>query len=323
MGISFSAVDQMERLGLLKPGCSVLDIGSSNLYTADVSQIEGFVGKYAPHLSGYRDFAERLAAGSAYDPVKGGTNGAFVGELFERAGMDYVSFDIADGYKTVILDLNRAQLPSRLRAGFDLVLNFGTTEHILNQFNCFQVMHDATRVGGHIFHSLPAIGYADHGYITYTGRFFFDIAGYNEYEIVDFWFEGPAGRNSIYDSVRSYRTYFPALERALSDSKQSVQGRLLSELEIPDVSINIIYRKVKEKSFWGALESSTSVGSIPGEVTGHYSGRAAGSVAGEQSERGPVIAGPGIVNSISTALREFPVLHRAARNIYRKVIGSR
>ena len=123
MGISFSAVERMEQLGLLTPRCSVLDIGSSNLYSADVSQIEGFLGKYAPHLPGHREFASRLAAGSAYDPVKGGTNGAFVGALFERAGMDYASFDIADGYKTLILDLNRAQLPTKLRAKFDLVLN--------------------------------------------------------------------------------------------------------------------------------------------------------------------------------------------------------
>lgn len=324
MGISFAAISRMEQLGLLGPGCSILDIGSSNLYSAGVSQLEGFVSKYAPHLTGHHDFAERLAAGSAYDPVKGGANGAFVGELFERVGMNYVSFDIADGYKTVILDLNRAQLPPRLHAKFDLVLNFGTTEHILNQFNCFQVMHDATKVGGHIYHSLPAIGYVDHGYITYTGRFFFDIAGYNEYEIVDFWFEGPAGRNSIYDSVQSYRTYFPALERALAGARQTDQGRILSGLDIPDVSINIVYRKVKEKSFWGALESSTSVGSIPGDVTGHYSGEGAGPVAAKNRVDGrSAIASSGFVNSVSSVLRDFPVLHRAARRIYRMMAGSK
>jgi hypothetical protein len=50
-------------------------------------------------------------------------------------------------------------------------------------------------------HSLPGIGYVDHGYITYTSRCFFDLAGYNGYEVVDFWFEGPGGDNNLYEGV--------------------------------------------------------------------------------------------------------------------------
>src|SRR3990172_13378955 len=107
--------------------------------------------------------------------------------------MEYLAFDIAYGYRTTILDLNCAVLPASLQKRFDLVLNFGTTEHILNQLNCFKVIHDATKVGGYIYHSLPAVGYVNHGYITYTGRCFFDVAGFNEYELVACWFDGPSG----------------------------------------------------------------------------------------------------------------------------------
>jgi hypothetical protein len=125
------------------------------------------------------------------------------------------------------------------------------------------VIHDAVKVGGCIFHSLPAIGYVDHGYITYTGRCFFDIAGYNEYEIIACWIDGPGKANCIFDSLASYSTYFPALKTALEDYAGTEQGRTLRELKIPDVGINVVYRKVKQKPFWGALESSTSVGTIP------------------------------------------------------------
>ncbi len=313
MGITFESLQRMEKLALLKPKCKVLDIGSSNLYSASSENIVAFLEKYAPAAPDIESFAKRLAAGSSYDPVHGGLNGAFVGELLEKAGMVYSAFDIADGYRTTILDLNHARLPGNLRGYFDLVLNFGTTEHILNQFNCFKVMHDATKLGGHIFHSLPALGYVDHGYITYTGRCLFDIAGYNEYEVVEFWFEGPAGRNNLYDSVRSYRSYFPALERTLAQIGHSENINALNELAIPDVSINIIYRKVKEKPFWGALESSTSVGTIPGQVTDNYSGDAPNASKVQQAK-------PSLKYRISRALEPYPALKGIARKAYRALL---
>lgn len=326
MGIAFAALEQMQEKGLLRAGCSVLDIGSSNLYSADTQQIIRFLDRYAPRLPGREEFARKLASGSGYDPVSGGTNGSFVGELLERSGMSYQSIDIAAGYKTLILDLNRAALPDRLRAKFDLVLNFGTTEHILNQFNCFEVMHDAARVGGHIYHCLPAVGYVDHGYVTYTGRCFFDIAGYNEYEIVDFWFEGPAGSNNLYESLRSYRAYFPALDRALAEIGKTARATALDRLGVPDVSVNIIYRKVKDKPFWGALEASTSVGHIPGQVTNRYAGEAIvttddsrAMLSVDDSQRPEIRRG--LVRHISDALRRFPCLHGVLRGIYRSITG--
>src|SRR5688572_6233306 len=99
MGIAFWYIQRMEELGLLRPGgMSVLDIGSSNLYSAPPDGIKDFLRKYGPpSIGGVEEFAARLAAGSAYDPVQGGLNQAFVGELFEKAGMEYQSLDIAAG----------------------------------------------------------------------------------------------------------------------------------------------------------------------------------------------------------------------------------
>ena len=317
MGIAYSFITRMDELGLFRSGgMSILDIGSSNLYSATAGDIVGFLNKYAPALPDRDAFAQRLAAGSGYDPVRGGLNESVVGELFEKAGMEYVSFDIAAGYKTTILDLNHARLPAPLRGRFDLVLNFGTTEHILNQYNCFKVIHDATRVGGCIYHSIPAIGYVDHGYITYTPRCLFDIAGYNEYEVVDFWFEGPSGRNNVYDGVRSYRTYFPVLDRALAEIGRTAHGTALNDLAIPDVSISIVCRKVKDKPFWGALESSTSVGEIPDSVTASYTGRevAVDAAAAPASDPPPAVP---LKHRVGRALSRFPMAHSLARRAYR------
>lgn len=322
MGIAFSYIRKMEELGLFRHGgTKILDIGSSNLYSAKAEEITDFVRAHgAPARADLAEFAERMAYGSGYDPVKGGRNEAFAGELFEAAGMHYESFDIADGYRTTVIDLNHAVLPARLQRKFDLVLNFGTTEHILNQLNCFKVIHDATAVGGHIYHSLPAVGYVDHGYITYTGRCFFDIAGYNNYELVACWFDGPSGGNSVLQSLRSYSSYFPVLQTALEEFSKTVQGRALMDLSVPDIAINVVYRKIKDKPFWGALESSTSVGVIPGGVTASYQGGnqssealAPGAATGSQAQP--------FVERVAGILRGWPMLYNVAKWAYRKSTG--
>ena len=265
MGISFNYIDVMDQKGLFaRGGIAILDVGASNLYSATPDRICQFVRKYNPGSADDLDgFAKRFAAGSAYDPGGAGVlNESWAGELFEKAGMHYVSFDIAQVYKTTVLDLNRALLPSEFRSRFDLVLNFGTTEHIFNQLNAFRIIHEAMKVGGFVYHQLPASGFTDHGYFTYTGRFFFDLAGFNDYEIFEFWLDGPAGFDNIWQPVKSYRNTFPALERALSIVNRDPHAQALAAMDVPNIAINIIYRKVKDAPFMGAIETSTSVGTL-------------------------------------------------------------
>ena len=330
MGIALSFVQEMDALGLFgKGGVSILDMGSSNLYSATPEGIKDFLRKYGPpSIAGVDEFAARLSAGSSYDPVTGGRNEAFVGELFEKAGMRYLAFDVAAGYRTMILDLNGAVLPAILQRKFDLVLNFGTTEHILNQHNCFKIIHDATKIGGHIYHSLPAVGYVDHGYVTYTGRCFFDIAGYNGYELVACWFDGPSGGNCIFDSLQSYSSHFPALKAALGRFAATEQGRTLRALTIPDIGINVVYRKVRDKPFRGALESSTSVGVIPEGVIAAYQGGSDAAAGTGSASTGGVNAcakgseAPSFKQRVATTLRSYPLLHGIAKRAYR-VFGGK
>jgi hypothetical protein len=148
MGITMSLMHALKDKGVFsKSGLNVLDIGSSNLYQADAASIRNFVsgfsdGEKQPQLD---ITAHRLAVGAAYDPVRGGLNESFAGELIEKCGMRYLSMDIAKGYKTEVFDLNRENLPARHRSAYDVVLNVGTTEHVLNQYNSFKVIHEAAR----------------------------------------------------------------------------------------------------------------------------------------------------------------------------------
>jgi hypothetical protein len=289
-------IEKMQHLGLFRAGrIAVLDVGSSNLYSAPADGVVRFLASHGvtTDTSEIASFAERMQKGSTYDPVTGGANGAFAGELFEKAGFRYNAIDIADGYRTTILDLNHDSAPKLFVGAFDLVLNFGTTEHLLNQYNAFKVIHDATKVGGYIVHSLPCVGHSNHGYFTYTPRCMFDVAGYNEYEVIAFWFEGPSGSNDLFAPVRDYRTYFPALGGTLTTHAATEVGQQIAKLSIPDVGLVVVYRKVKAKPFAGALERSTSVGDVPASVTKGYE-----SAAGYIRESAKRIAERGMLEKI-------------------------
>ena len=275
MGITFTQIELMKQYGLFGNGkISVLDVGSSNLYSATARGVSDFLVSFGVPISSEVDeFSQRLASGSFYDPIKGGINGAFVGELLEKAGMKYHAIDIADGYATTIIDLNHEPTPTKFVGAFDLVLNFGTTEHLLNQYNAFGVVHDSTKVGGHIVHQLPCVGFSNHGFFTYTPRCMFDLAGYNQYELVEFWFGGPEGNNDLFRPVSNNLSRFPKLSNTLATRQNGQAGAKVAELYLPDISLTVIYKKIKDRPFVGALDTSTSVGAVPSSVTSRYETR--------------------------------------------------
>lgn len=237
MAIGFNYLRGMADDGLLKPGIRFLDIGCSNLYQADKDGLIAFMARFDVEDGA---FAERLAAASA-------EKSAFAGELIDKCGMHYEAIDFAVDYKTTKFDLNHDSLSKEFRGSFDLVVNFGTTEHVINQANSFEVIHDAVKHGGVIYHQLPAAGFFDHCYFLYTGRFFFDLAGYNEYEVLRAWLD-QAGDSDLMRMFRDYASYFPVLAEAPTPPKST----------FPDTGFNIMYRKVKKTAFRYPMELSTA-----------------------------------------------------------------
>ena len=272
MGVAWHYISTLSQLGVFEDGPgSVLDIGSSNVYSADKAGLIEFIRKFNKNpRSDLSEFADRMEYGSAYDPIYGGRNGAFLGEVLEAAGFSYDAIDIAQGYKTTVVDLNVQGIPAHMVGKYDLVINSGTTEHILNQYNSFKAIHDATKAGGFIWNSVPAVGYLDHGYFCYTGKFFFDLAKYNDYEVVDMWFDGPGGPESMFSSVEPTKDVFEASPKRLSRIGVDARETAMAALKVPTVGISFVYRKKTGRPFMGTLETSTSVGIIPDTVTNTY-----------------------------------------------------
>ena len=271
MGMCMTTVHVMESYGLLGAGRKLLDFGSSNLYLAPVEQIVDFVKRHNPNpRSDLDSWAARLSAGSMQDASGQALNQSFAGELFEAIGMIYDAIDIADGYKTTIVDLNSRHLPANMVGAYDSVVNCGTSEHILNQMNVFAAIHAATKQNGLIMHAVPSVGYVDHCYFTYTSRLFFDLAGYNQYEVVDMWYEGPSTYENVFASARQYQSYFPVLTKRLEMIGKVERETILDQTKVPVISICLVYKKVRDVGFMGTVETSTSVGNVPTDVLRTY-----------------------------------------------------
>jgi hypothetical protein len=107
--------------------------------------------------------------------------------LWSALGMESQSVDIEGG--DIPIDLNKGEVPLRYRGAFDLAINAGTTEHVANQGNAFSAIHELIRVGGLMYHELPAYGHIDHGFFGYQPKFFWRMAEANNYDTVLFHFK--------------------------------------------------------------------------------------------------------------------------------------
>lgn len=99
----------------------------------------------------------------------------------EQQGFDYTSIDIDGKFGALKLDLNKAKAIS-IGSRFDIVTNHGTTEHIFNQANVFELMHDLTVLGGLMIHAVPTPKFGQaHGFYYYDETIFDDLAFANDY----------------------------------------------------------------------------------------------------------------------------------------------
>jgi hypothetical protein len=96
--------------------------------------------------------------------------------------------------------------------------------------------------------------------VTYNERLFFDLAGYNDYDIlqIDHFSQGKTSK--LLDSARNYAGTFPIL-------RSIVQG---ADRELPDIALFIRYGKRRSARFCAALDTATSIATPPRTVLDFY-----------------------------------------------------
>ena len=107
----------------------------------------------------------------------------------ERGAASYTSVDINGKNGALAFDV-RDPLEGKLldavgRTTFDLVTNFGFSEHVqTKQHAFFANCHRLCAVGGHMVHCIPRVGHwrqHPHMYFAYTHRFLDALAADNKY----------------------------------------------------------------------------------------------------------------------------------------------
>jgi len=108
-------------------------------------------------------------------------------KLFELLGVDHVSIDLNGLDGALPLDLARPITDPELVGSFDMVTNFGTSEHVDDQFECWRNLHNLACTGGLMLHLVPTPDCPPgHCEYYYDERFFeqlVDIAGYEQLEL--------------------------------------------------------------------------------------------------------------------------------------------
>ncbi|MBX3622294.1 MAG: hypothetical protein KF891_20200 [Rhizobacter sp.] len=79
--------------------------------------------------------------------------------------------------------------PSPQRGAFDAVLDFGCLEHVFNFPVAWRNCVDLCKVGGHVFHSLPANNLSGHGFYQFSPELFFNLYRRDHgFELRGLWF---------------------------------------------------------------------------------------------------------------------------------------
>lgn len=180
------------------PVTSMMEFGEQNWY-GDVAPEELY--KIIDHFySGAK--AKKLSTELAEILFSEGEEKIFsIAKFFYKLIFDYKKYSAIDLHGTSAakkFDLNNQ---IEVERQYDLVTNLGTSEHVFNQYQFFKNMHDCTKPGGLMIHSLPNQGCYDHGFFNYHPTFFFDICEANQYESIGMFYvdatQNPAQAENI------------------------------------------------------------------------------------------------------------------------------
>ncbi|MBX9628404.1 MAG: class I SAM-dependent methyltransferase [Gemmataceae bacterium] len=256
MGCGMSYFKWLAETDRVRPGGRLLDIGESCLIDATAADIEWVWDRFGCTLPP----ADRpgLAAEYAYRSTLNAhptTPTLFLSEALDPTSVGYDALDMVTARVAHKFDLNVHTLARARRGTFDLVVNFGTTEHVVNQFNSLRVIHDAAAVGGYIFHQVPATGFINHGYFTYDALLFRELAAANGYDLLDVWFGGPKEAGNVLTNAAHHPTVLDA-------GKIDNNLPWLEKSPVPNSTINVLLRKTRDAPFAVGLEIKTAAGKV-------------------------------------------------------------
>lgn len=174
MGYTKSAFKLLKLLGKESiENKSIIEYGSQDI-DVDIEYLNGFIkslGDEPLKLSEYlSNNYSRLSTKYLYDSI---------------GSKSYDCIDINQMHNSLNFDLNyNLKDKYNFSNTYDIVTNFGTSEHIFNQYSCFENLHNLCNLDGLMIIGLPIQGYENHCFFNYHPTFFKHLADANKYEIL-------------------------------------------------------------------------------------------------------------------------------------------
>jgi hypothetical protein len=157
----------------------------------------------------------------------------------------HAAIDIDGSSGSIPLDLNYDDVPPEEKGKYDLVTNLGTTEHVANQLNAFEVIHDLTKLGGVMVHELPAQGMFNHGLVNYNPKFFWMLARSNRYKWLHTNFSIGAPHKFPDDIIDEVSRFVPQFSDRVSSYRAA------------DCGITVVIQKIVDMDFVAPLDVNT------------------------------------------------------------------
>jgi|SRR5579864_5196792 len=170
---------QMKILGAFDAITDVIELGSQGVWCPDRRLLDGIFAAFGRPSPTENEIALYIN--------ESGIGKASSRHFHEHLGFRYDCVDIDANFGSLTLDINFDAVPAEYRGRYGLTTNHGTTEHLLNQYNAFKMIHDFTKMGGLMLHALPFTVHLEHGFFNYQPNFFEALARYNSYRTLGVW----------------------------------------------------------------------------------------------------------------------------------------
>jgi hypothetical protein len=180
-GLSYTVLRTLREHKLLPDSPAMIEMGESNWYgDVPLQQLAQDIQAFVTDADKRDELLRQL---HALDP-NSNLAAYEVAKIFFRGigGCTSVeSIDPGEPGSTYKFDLN---LPVPLQRTYQLVMNYGTGEHVFNVMQFYKTVHELTEAGGVMIHSAPMTGWVDHGFYNFQPTFFMDLAQANGYDML-------------------------------------------------------------------------------------------------------------------------------------------
>jgi len=103
--------------------------------------------------------------------------------LYASKAAIHTSIDLNAKDGSLPFDLSK---PIEHKFDFDVLTNYGTTEHVGNQYECFRNVHNMVRKEGLMIHGVPLVGsWPHHCRYHYNKNFFLSLASICKYNLIE------------------------------------------------------------------------------------------------------------------------------------------